>query len=523
LGEHRNKNLVLAAMIFAVSMTFIDQTIVAIAIPELQQDLELSETGIQWVINAYLIALSALFAFGGKLADVLGHRRMVTAGVITFAGASAVCGFTPTGSISEAWIIVFRVIQGAGAALMMPAALAIVISSFPLGERGKAMATFFGITGALTAIGPLAGGYLSEITWRSIFWVNVPVAIIALILIARSRPPDERFPQKIDFRSVVLISAGMGLAVLGLQQSSQWGWDSALTWASILVGVALIVTFVFVSLRAENPLIQVRIFANRAFAADNAILFLLMIVFIPVFFFASTYAQIALGESASTSGLYLLTFFGGFGTASQLSGRILDERGPRPAVVLGCLVAAAGLFLWARQVPDLNFNNQWYWIVLAGAGCGLVLGPANTDAVNRAARSSYGEVTGITQTVRNFGASIGLAVLGTLLISQNRGNIESSLGEFGIPREKADEIAASLSQAGGGDSSGFAEHAGQRAQEIFGAVQLDYALATRSVLYAMAGVMVVAFLVALVSVPSGKVEEVPPSEGHPPPQPQPGA
>jgi MFS family permease len=164
-----SRQLILAAMIFAVAMTFIDQTIVSLAIPELQRDLGLSATGTQWIINAYLLSLSALFAFGGRLADIAGHRRMVVIGVTVFAVASALCGATPTGDVAEPWMITFRVIQGAGAALMVPAALAIVVAAFPLAERGKALALFFGITGALTAVGPLAGGYLTEWTWRSIF------------------------------------------------------------------------------------------------------------------------------------------------------------------------------------------------------------------------------------------------------------------------------------------------------------------------------------------------------------------
>ena len=139
-----NKNLVLAAMVFAVAMTFIDQTIVAIAVPDLEHDLSLSQTGAQWIINGYLLSLAALFAFGGRLGDVLGRRRMVTIGVIGFAAASAFCGLTPTSGIAEAWIVFFRVVQGAFAALLFPAAVGIVVGAFPVRERGKAMAIFFG-------------------------------------------------------------------------------------------------------------------------------------------------------------------------------------------------------------------------------------------------------------------------------------------------------------------------------------------------------------------------------------------
>jgi hypothetical protein len=300
----------------------------------------------------------------------------------------------------------------------------------------------------------------------------------------------------------------MGLAVLGLQQSSAWGWGDPATWITIAAGLLLLAVFVRVELATAQPLIQMRIFANRAFAADNAVLFLLSLAFVPMFLFASMYSQIALGYDSSNAGLYLLTFFGGFAAAAQVGGRILDQRGARPAVVAGSLIAAVGFALWARQLPDLDFNSQWYWIVLAGAGVGLVLGPASTDAVNRAPRTSYGEVTGITQTVRNFGASVGLAILGTVLILQNKSHVESSLSSFGIPQEKADEIAQSLTQSGGGSASGgFAEHAGEKAREVFEKVQLDFAFSSRTIFYGMAIAMAVSFIVSLVALPGGRVTD----------------
>jgi EmrB/QacA subfamily drug resistance transporter len=508
--EGGNKTLVLAAMIFAVSMTFIDQTIVALAIPDLQKELGLSATGTQWIINAYLLSLSALFAFGGRLADIAGHRRMTVVGVVTFATASALCGATPEGDVAEAWMIFFRVVQGAGAALMIPAALAIVVSAFPLGERGKALALFFGITGALTAVGPLLGGYLTEWTWRSIFWINVPVAIVALVLTVRAKPSDARSPAPIDWAGTALIAGGMGLAVLGLQQSSQWGWDSVATWGCIVAGLLLLAAFVRQELRTEHPLMDVRIFRNRGFSAANAVLFLLMMVFVPVFFFTSMYAQISLGEDASQAGLYLLVFFAGFGVASQWSGRIYDAKGVRAAVIPGCALAAVGFYLWAGELDDFSLGDQWIYIVMAGAGVGFVLGPASTDALNRVASNRYGEATGINQTLRNFGASIGLAVLGTILITQNRSNIEDSLGSLGVPKERADAVADALSQSSGGASSSgsFGDATGRAAQRMFEAVQHDFAQSTQTIFYVMAGVMVVAFVVAHFSLPKGRVEQI---------------
>ncbi len=505
-AEGSNRTLILAAMILAVSMTFIDQTIVAIAIPELQGDLSLTSTGTQWIINGYLLSLAALFAFGGRLADIAGHRRMVVIGVLVFATASGLCGATPTTGAAGPWIITFRVIQGAGAALMFPAALAIVVAAFPLRERGRALAIFFGIAGAFTSIGPLVGGYLVEWTWRAIFWINIPVAIGALVLTAISKPDDARHPAPLDYRGAVLVSGGMGLAVLGLQQASLWGWGSVATIGCIVAGIALLAAFVRFELGLESPLMEIRTFADRAFAVDNAVLFLLMIPFIPLFFFASMYAQISLGESASETGLYLLIFFAGFFVATQRGGRVLDTKGARPTVILGCAVAAVGFALWAHEMPDLSVGSQWPFMVLAGAGVGLVLSPANTDALNRVPSSRYGEATGITQTVRNFGSSLGLAVLGTVLINQNRSHLESTLGAEGIPKSQADQIAESLSSSAGGNESAFAEHGGAQAQHIFSAIQYDFALSTRTVFYAMAAVMVVAFVVALIWMPAGRVE-----------------
>jgi EmrB/QacA subfamily drug resistance transporter len=517
----KNSKLILAAMIFAVSMTFIDQTIVAIAVPTLQDDLHMTATGVQWIINGYLLALAALFAFGGRLADIAGHRRMVVIGVVIFATASALCGATPTGSGAETWMITFRVIQGAGAALMFPAALAIVLEAFPVSQRGRALALFFGIAGGLTCVGPLAGGYLTEWTWRAIFWVNVPVALIALFLIWKSKPDNKKNPAPLDYKGTALITAGMALLVLGLQQATVWGWDDIKTWAAIVVGVLLLVAFVGYELKITNPLLRLEVFKDRAFTIDNIILFLLMIPFVPLFFFASMYAQISLGESASETGLYLLIFFAGFVLASQRGGQILDKVGARPTVVAGCAVAAGGFFLWGHSLTDLSVSDQWPFIVLAGIGCGLILSPANTDALNRVASDRYGEATGITQTVRNFGSSLGLAVLGTILISENRSNLESTLGAEGIPKSVADNIADQISQ-GASAGAEAPSQAGPHAEAIFntvqGAIAHDFALASRSVFYVMAGVMAVAFVVALLKMPSGKVEEeiqepAPPASG----------
>ncbi len=497
-------NLVLAAMIFAVGMTFIDMTIVSIAIPDIQKDLGISDTAVQWVVNGYLLSLSATFALGGRLGDTFGKKRMVTIGIVVFAFASGMCGLTPSGNASAEWIIGFRVLQGIGAALMIPAALALVISAFPLERRGRALALFFGITGALTSIGPIAGGYLTQIDWRAIFWINLPIALIALALVWISRAENESSPAPIDYLGAALVTGGMTFSVLGLQQASDWGWGSSKVIGSLILGTLLLLVFAAHELRVSDPLIRVRIFRDRAFASENGVLFLLMIVFVPLFFFASTYAQVALGKNPSQAGLYLLNFFAGFAISTQIGGRILDKRGAKPAVVIGSALAAVGFYLWADSMTSLDWGTQWQWIALAGFGMGLVLGPANTDAINRAPETSYGEATGITQTVRNYGSSLGMAVLGTVLITQNRLNIESGLERLGIPKSAADGIAEKVKHGGGGNTGGGSNSD----QAVWKTIQAAYADSTQTIFMIMGGVLALLFLFALVAVPSGKTEEV---------------
>jgi EmrB/QacA subfamily drug resistance transporter len=507
----RSRSLVLAGMIFAVAMIFIDQTIVSIAVPSIQRELGLSSTGVQWMITAYLLTLAAFFALGGRLADTIGHTKMVTIGIIVFAGASALCGLTPKGSVAEAWIVIFRAVQGFGGALMFPAALAIVVQTFPLRQRGRALALFFGIAGGLTAIGPVLGGFLTEWTWRAIFWVNIPVALVALALIAIARPVTDHRPARIDYRGVVLIAVGVALSVFGFQQSNVWGWHNPAIWLCIAGGLVLLVVFYFVEMRTPEPLMKVSIFGIRPFLVENMVLFITNLAFIPVFFFASEYAQISLDKSSSQAGVILLFFFIGFVIAAQIGGRLLDRVGAKLPVALGCALGAVGFWLWGGKVTGLSFSAQQWDIVLAGAGMGFMLGPSSTDAVNRASRLSYGEATGITQTVRNYAASMGLAILGTILVSQMRNHLTTSLIALGLPRSRASAEAATLSEAHGSANGSVAS--------IPHFYRVDFAQSTQTVLYVMAGIMAAAFIVAALGLRRGLQQDVdaatPGAEAHP--------
>ena len=301
-----------------------------------------------------------------------------------------------------------------------------------------------------------------------------------------------------DYRGLALIVGGVGLSVFGLQQSAIWGWGNPAIEVCIAAGVVILAVFVAVERRTASPLINVRIFANRTFTVENVILGIAMMAFIPVFFFASVYGQIALAEKATTASLLILYFFLGFVVCAQIGGRMLDRIGAKRPVRArlrpgGRRVRAVGRESDrpARRRPgDLHRYGR--------AGMGLMLGQANTDAINRAARYSYGEATGITQTVRNYGASLGFAILGTILISAFRSRIASSLTARGLSAPAASAEAAKIAQLQGGNGNVGA---------IPQFIRADFAGATRDVLYVMAVIMAVAGVVALLGLKRGVQED----------------
>ncbi|OQQ18637.1 MFS transporter [Streptomyces sp. M41(2017)] len=502
-----NQTLALAAMLFAVSMTFIDQTIVSIAAPDIVNELGLSASGMQWVVNAYLLSLAAFFALGGRLADLFGPRRVVIIGTLVFVISSVLCGCVPKGDFAQTWLIIFRATQGLGAALLFPAALAVVVAVFPVERRGRALALFFGLSGALTAIGPLLGGWLTSWTWRAIFWVNVPVAVVALVLTMMARVPNRRRDEPLDGVGAVLIAVGMGVSVLGFQQAASWGWDSAATWACIAGGLAVLVVFWRYERGRRHPLVNLAVFRDKAFTVDSLVLFFAMLAFVPVFFFASVYAQVSLSASPNQAALYLLYFFAGFAIASQWGGRMLDKQGARGPMKIGTVVGAVGFALWANKLTDLSMHDQWPYVALAGAGIGFILAPASTDAVNRAIGASYGEVTGITQTVRNYAASVGLAVLGTILTHRTTENVVSTLTSRGVSSDTANGVAKDIAEAvtGNGDArtpTGTGP-AASAARDAMSSVRMDFAEANQWVFYGMAIALGIGYLIAL-RHPGGK-------------------
>jgi EmrB/QacA subfamily drug resistance transporter len=504
-GSEKVSHLTLAGLILAVSMNTIDQTIVALSAPTIQQELGLSHSGMQWAVNVYLLTMAAVFLLGGRLADVWGHKKMVLVGTGGFAFFSLLCGLAPAGDLAEAWLVASRALQGACGALMFPAAIGMVVQTYPKQRRAEAMAAFFAITGAMTAVGPIAGGFLMAWTWRSIFWINIPIAIAAMIIVIVSASPTPAKRERIDWTGAVLVAVGMIATVFGLQQASTWGWSSIGVWGSLLVGAVLLVGFGLFERRVAQPLVKLQAFKDRSFALSVFAILASSAAFLAAFYFLSVYAQVALRLSATLTGLLFLEFFIGFVIAAQLGARVFDRAGARPVLFFGGLAGVIG-FAWLAIISTTLIDRdgagaiiaQAGPLILAGAGIGLMSSAASTDAVNRAIGASYGEVSAITQTMKNFGGSIGIAVLVTLVTTQLTSNLSSSIIRLGGSAEDARDTVNAITRAGGDVSSDSLSGLPQRVQdEILSAVQADYANAAQWAFYGMAVAMAIVLVLAL--------------------------
>ena len=400
--------------------------------------------------------------------------------------------------------MIFRVVSRAQAARSFPAALAIVVQTFESAARAGAGAVLQGIAGGLTAIGPLLGGYLTEWTWRGIFWVNIPVALIALALIFISKPVTEYKAAPMDYRGLVLIAAGVALSVFaGFQQSNIWGWSNPLIWLSIAAGLALLVVFYFVERRTVSPLMQVGYFENRAFRTQCLVLFTTNLVFIPVFFFGSEYAQISLSQSAQQAGVILLYFFIGFVIASQIGGRMLDRVGAKRPVVLGCALGAVGFYLWAGKVTGLGFGAQQWCVVScpgrAWASCSArraptrSTGPSGCPTVRRPASPRPCGTTPPASVWPSSARSRSPRPATTCLQLTGRAGRPSRPTRINPRRPSSPPRAQG--QAGSAQSAPY--------------FKVDFAQSTETVLYVMAAIMAVAAIIGLIGLRAG-VQELEP-------------
>ena len=437
---------VLIAMTGSLSMVLLDQTVVSVALPSIQRDLDLSQTQLQWVVNAYLLAIAALVAVGGRLSDMVDRVKVFLLGVVVFAATSALAGV----AIDEAWILIARGIQGVGAALMIPASAALVVNAFPVEGRGRAMGIYAGVSMIFLSLGPLVGGLLTEWTWRAVFWINVPVAIVTVLTTLAARPDGRvRGGQRLDVPGLVALVLGLVAVVLALMQSSVWGWGDPLTWGLLLAGGVLLVLFLLLEPRVRQPLVELRLFRDRNFAADNATLFCIQFGLIGLTVFGAIYVQDILRFSAIEAGLSLLALTLPLLVVAPRAGGLYDRLGPRLLVGAGAALVA-GSFLWCGALLD---RLSYPWLVpgyiVMGVGIGLVMGPTNTDAMNTAPRALRGQASGVVQTVRQVGGTIGLAIMGTIVVNVQHSKLDDFLVGHGASAALVSKIENVLAQDAG--------------------------------------------------------------------------
>jgi EmrB/QacA subfamily drug resistance transporter len=443
LNEGNRRWWTLAAMCFALFMIMLDNTVVNVALPSIQKDLGASLSGLEWTVNAYTLTFAVLLVTGGRLGDILGRRRMFLFGVVVFALSSAAIGLAP----DAGWLVAGRAIQGAGAAFMMPATLSIITVTFPPEERGKAIGTWAGVSALALAIGPVVGGALTEyVTWRAIFFLNLPVAVgaVAVTLFAAHESRDESSRHSIDWPGIAAISVGLTALVLALIEGNSWGWGSGRIVALLTAAAVGLVAFAVVERRVPEPMVDFELFRSQTFLGTNLIAFIVSFAMLAMFFFTALYMQNILGYSAIEAGVRFLPSTLMIVLIAPLAGRLTDKIGPRPLLVSGLSLVTVALFLQTRIDVDTGYGLLLPAFILMGIGMALTMSPMSTAAMNAVAAQKAGVASGILSMSRMVGGTFGVAALGALFQHLARNDLAHSLAGTGISAAQRDQLVSGL-------------------------------------------------------------------------------
>jgi len=406
----------LFAMAGALTMVMIDGTGVSVALPRIQRDLGLNQGALQWIITAYGLTLAATLATGGRLGDRIGRVRVFVCGVILFAAGSATCAVAPDLTV----LLIGRVAEGLGNVLMIPAAAVLVTEAFDPRERGRAMGLYTAVGSSFMALGPLIGGALVEyVSWRAVFLVNLPVAAIVLTLVAIARPVERHPPaEPLKLGPIALLVSGLTALVLGLQQSHEWHWTSPLTLGLIGGGAGLLAVFVRTQLQTDAPLLDVRLFVNRGFTADVVVLFCAQFALIGQVAFNAIYLQRILHFAPLQAGMALLLFLLPWMLMAPVAGLVYDRYGVRMTAGLGMGLITLGFLLETQTFPMREFIWVAPCMILLGAGLGLAMPQSYTDGMGRVPAERRGQAFGMLDTMRQLGAAMGMAAIGTLVAAR---------------------------------------------------------------------------------------------------------
>ena len=416
-----------------VMMVALDGTIVAIANPAIQKDLGASFADVQWITNGYFLALAVSLITAGKLGDRFGHRQTFLIGVTGFALASGAIGL----SHSIAFVVTFRVLQGLFGALLMPAALGLLRATFPAEKLNMAIGLWGMVIGASTAGGPILGGVLVEhVNWQSVFFINVPVGAIALILgllILRDHRA-ENAPRSFDLLGIALLSGAMFCLVWALIKAPTWGWGSGTTWAFLAASVLGFALFAFWEQRVKEPLIPLGLFRSVPLSAGVVLMVLMAIAFMGGLFFVTFYLQNVHGMSPIDAGLHLLPLTGMMIVGSPLAGAAITKLGPRIPLAGGMAATAIAMYGMSTLESDTGSAVMSIWFALLGFGLAPVMVGATEVIVGNAPMELSGVAGGLQQAAMQIGGSLGTAVLGAVMASRVDSDLPGNWADAGLPK-----------------------------------------------------------------------------------------
>jgi EmrB/QacA subfamily drug resistance transporter len=440
-GENaREKVIVLLTMCFALAMAMLDNTVVNVALKTINDDLNAGVSGLQWIVDGYVLAFASLLLTGVILGDKYGRKRMFLAGVCVFTLASLGCGL----SNSTGMLIVFRALQGAGGALLMPGTLSIITVTFPPKERAKAIGLWAGVSGLALALGPTLGGYLVEhVSWQSVFFINVPIGIVAFVVavftVRESRSDEARY---LDITGLTLGSLTLFFATYGLIEANQKGWSDPLIVGSLVGAAVLLAFFLRAEARNEHAMMPLRFFRIPAFSAGNAVAFAISLGMFATFFFLSLYMQEIHQYTPFQTGLRFLPLTLMIIVTAPNAGKYASTHGSRGPMTYGLLLAGSGLLLLGLT---LKVDTSYLYLVpifmVMGHGMAATMAPMTAAVMNAVGPQRAGLGSAMTNTSRETGGVFGIALLGTLLTTQLKSSIGPALAGLGLSSAQSAAIA----------------------------------------------------------------------------------
>jgi EmrB/QacA subfamily drug resistance transporter len=431
-AEKKQRTLTLLACCFSLFIVTLDGTIVNIALPSIQRDFGSTISGLQWILDAYTLVLATLMLSAGAIGDRIGRKKVFQVGLVTFGAGSLLCSLAP----SVGALVVFRMIQAVGGSMLIPTTMSIITNTFTdPKERAAAIGIWGGVSGLSIASGPVLGGLLTDgIGWRAVFWVNLPVVAVALIMAARyigeSRAPS---PRRVDLVGQLLAIVFLVSLTYALIEGPSYGWSDPVILALFSVAAVSLGSFLLAESWVREPLLSVRFFRNRSFSGATAIAFVAFVAFVGFIFFNTLYLQEVRGYSPLLAGVASLPATLAIVVASPLSGKVTGTRGPRGPIVVAGLLVGAGLLVLIQTTPTVSFGVLFVGYVMVGVGIGLINPPITNAAVSGMPVEQAGVASGLTGAARQVGVVFGVAFLGSAVTTRFTQILPSRLAALHLP------------------------------------------------------------------------------------------